>query len=405
MSRSIKIDRVLAMVLAIAMIISMLPVSVLAASTSELVTDMGEKSFVVGVPTEFTFTTYASEEDAGKMVLGSFEFSDPDAVEKLEYRESKDGNWYQFYGDFGPATGFPLTDNATSYFCVTFKQAGVYTLKACMKTLDGEVVCSTDVTITVEGKSAISTDIGEKTFVVDEVTEFSFTTMANEDANIFVKGSFAFSDPDAVAKLEYLEANGADEGKWFEFDGDFGPATGFPLTDNATSRFRAAFNKAGTYTLNAYIKRADNDDVLCFTVATVTVKARSEISFGEDSIEIKYSDVNATNSTLIDSVEGAQYSYKSSNEAIVKVNEYGILTPVAVGEATITVTREENAGFMSSSATYTVNVVKGDQNELVWTNSIPESIKWNDPNGFTNTVTCGKVHYVRRTFLCYSKYR
>ena len=49
--------RVLAMMLVVVMVMSMMPVTVSAASPSVLTTDIGEKNFVVGTTTEFTFTT------------------------------------------------------------------------------------------------------------------------------------------------------------------------------------------------------------------------------------------------------------------------------------------------------------------------------------------------------------
>ena len=196
-----KMHRVLSMVLAVVMVLSMAPVSVLAAITaSTLSTDIGEKEFVVGTATEFTFTTTANG-DVGTMVLGSFVFSDPSAVEKLEYKESKDNNWYEFYGDFGnPATGFPMSD-ATSTFRVTFNKAGIYTVVASMKKFDdpSAILCSTSATVSVSGSgSSLTTDISDKTFVVgDDYTEFTFTTWATDDVNTLVRGYFEFSDQDA----------------------------------------------------------------------------------------------------------------------------------------------------------------------------------------------------------------
>ena len=84
------------------------------------------------------------------MVIGTSNFSDADAIEKLEYYEVKDGKWYELKGDFGPSTGFPMS-NATSKFRVTFKKGGDYTFTASMKKVDGgEVLCSTKVEFTVE---------------------------------------------------------------------------------------------------------------------------------------------------------------------------------------------------------------------------------------------------------------
>ena len=122
----------LSCILVVCIMVIMMPMTVFASGTngSTLTTDIGEKTFTVGVPVEFTFTTTAGN-DAGKMVNGTTEFSNPDAIEKLEYYEVKDGNWYEFTGDFGAPSGFPMSD-ATSRFRVTFKEAGEYTFTASM---------------------------------------------------------------------------------------------------------------------------------------------------------------------------------------------------------------------------------------------------------------------------------
>ena len=387
MRRIVKLDqahRVLAMFLAVVMVMSMVPLSVFAAAPGTVSTDIGEKEFTVGTSTEFTITTNAND-DLGTMVIGNAVFSDPSAIETLEYYEVQDGNWYELAGDFGSSTGFPMSD-ATSKFRVTFKKAGIYSVEIFIKSVeDGSTVCSTTATALVNGSSSFTTDAGNKTFVVGEATEFTFTTVANEDAGKMVIGTAEFSNPDAIDVLEYYEVQ---DGNWYPLEGDFGPADGFPMS-NATSTFRVTFKQAGTYTLTAYMKEVDSGDTLCFAIATITVKDRSAISFTDESIEIKYSDVNATNGSLVDSVTGADYTYKSNDENVVKVNEYGILTPTGIGEATITVTRKENNGYMAASATYTVKVVAGVQGELTWDKTVPESIKWNAAEGYSNTVSGG----------------
>lgn len=258
-SKTKVMDRVLSILLAVIMVVGMIPVTALAATTSRLSTDIDQKLFNVGQATEFTFTTTAND-DAGTMVLGSFEFSDPSAIEKLEYKESKDGNWYEFKGDFGPSTGFTMSD-ATSKFRVTFNKAGTYSVIFSIKKVDGgNVLCSvTKDVMVIKTASTLTTDIGEQSFTVGQATEFSFTMTANDSKGIMVLGSFEFSDQGAIEKLEYKESK---DGKWYEFNGDFGPSTGFPMSD-ATSQFRVTFNKSGNYSVNASMKRADNGTVLC----------------------------------------------------------------------------------------------------------------------------------------------
>ena len=115
---------------------------------AELTTDIDSQKFVVGEPTEFTFSTVANG-DAGEMVKGTSNFSDTDAIEKLEYYEVKDGNWYELKGDFGADTGFPMSD-ATSTFRATFKKAGTYTFTASMvKADDNSELCRKEVEFTV----------------------------------------------------------------------------------------------------------------------------------------------------------------------------------------------------------------------------------------------------------------
>ena len=262
-------ERILAVALAVVLIASLLPVSAIRASaesSGQLTTDIETKTFRVGVATEFTFSTVAND-DAGTMVKGSFVINDPSALEKLEYLESQDGNWYEFYGDFGPATGFPLIDG-TSRFRATFSKAGTYSVTAQMvRVEDGSTVCSKSAQVSVPWvHGQLTTNISKKSFKLGEATEFTFTTTANDDAGTMVKGSFTFSDPSAIEKLEYLESQ---DGNWYEFYGDFGPATGFPLIDG-TSTFRATFNKAGSYTVTAQIKRIADEKVLCETTENVT---------------------------------------------------------------------------------------------------------------------------------------
>lgn len=389
--------RLLAMFLAVVMVLSMVPLSAFAANSSAgsgvISTDIGEKDFVVGTATEFEFTSTAND-DANKMVRGYFEFDGPDgSIAKLEYYETNDGQWYEMNDAFGPETGFPMSDikPGKCKFRVTFDKTGIYTVKAYLKVVaDGTVLCSTEELVQVSGTgSSLTTDINQKVFVVgDEAKEFSFTTSVtggpNTDAGRWVRGYFEFSDPDAIEKLEYQEGK---DGPWYELNGAFGPDTGFPMT-NFTSQFRASFKKAGTYTVKAYMKDMQGN-ILCVCAADVVVKSRSEISFEKESIEIKYTDVNATNKIVADVVDGAEYTYESSDKAVAEVNEYGILTPKGIGEAKIKVTRKENADYVEASAEYTVKVVPGVQDGLTWDNTVPDSIKWNVEGGYTNTVSGG----------------
>ncbi len=187
---------------------------------STLTTNIGEQKFVVGEPTEFTFTTTAND-DAGTMVIGTSNFSDADAIEKLEYLESKDGKWYEFKGDFGPSTGFPMS-NATSKFRVTFKKGGNYTFTASMKKVDGgDVLCSTNVEFAVEKKT-------QDAPVAPTLKDRTYTSITLKEV----------ADAENGAKAEYSK----DGGKTWQDSPEF-----TDLTSGTTYTFAVRYAETDTY--------------------------------------------------------------------------------------------------------------------------------------------------------------
>ena len=126
--------KLLAIVLSVAMAVSLIPVTIFALDNPTLTVSTPD-TFVVGEPAEFTVSTTRGD-DAGTMVKGVFTY-DATKVEKLEYLETQDGKWYELTGDsFGPAAGFPLMD-ATSKFRVTFKEAGEFDVNIKIVAVDG----------------------------------------------------------------------------------------------------------------------------------------------------------------------------------------------------------------------------------------------------------------------------
>ena len=282
-SRSL-LERALAIVISIVMLLSTIPltaVTAFAADTTLLETDFGKKIAYVGTPLEFYFKTLATEEDENKTVIGSFTLVDgdgadmSDAVDKLEYYDPATESWYEFYGDFGPAeTGFPLTDGATTQFRVKFKTAGEYYLKAeILNFPDRSTLISTTKKIKVVNTGCeLTTDIGTKTFNINQSVEFSYSTVPNDLAGEYVLGTFKVLDKDghdaqsAVSELKYKEGE-----NWYDFYGDFGPpVTGFPLT-TATSHFKATLNTVGTYQVIVGIKRVSSEEILCEKTTEIKV--------------------------------------------------------------------------------------------------------------------------------------
>lgn len=116
--------------------------------------------------------------------------------------------------------------------------------------------------------SELTTDIADKNFVVGQSTEFTFTTVANDDAGLMVYGISNFSDEEAISSLQYKAGE-----TWYDYPrGEgFGPVAGFPMS-NATSTFRVTFAEAGEYTFTAFMKTVDGDVELCRTQVTFTVQ-------------------------------------------------------------------------------------------------------------------------------------
>ena len=108
----------------------------------------------------------------------------------------------------------------------------------------------------------------------------SFTWKTTGSANEFVRASFVIAANGTAQAgdlaLEYFEtANGTWQplplsfsgGQW---TGAFGPASGFPLVDGATSQFRATFHKGGRYTTTASLVGAGSGLVLATSASLAT---------------------------------------------------------------------------------------------------------------------------------------
>lgn len=118
--------KLLMLLVTAALALAALPLAAFAEGTAGITANIPGQ-ITAGVATEYTVTTTATGYETAPMVVGKFQ-GDMTNVSKLEYLEVNDDQWYELTGDtFGPASGFPLTDGATSTFRVTFTQAGDYT--------------------------------------------------------------------------------------------------------------------------------------------------------------------------------------------------------------------------------------------------------------------------------------
>ena len=357
-----KLDRVLAFALSLLMIFGMMPINSVYAlehKRSVLETNIGDIEFVVNEATEFTVTSIAND-DANAMVKGYFDFSNPSAIEKLEYYETTEGyeGWYELTGEFGPSTGFPIIDG-TSKFRVTFNAVGEYSVSIALKHVNDEsiVYCSTAANVKVNrNASVLTTDIASKNFVVYEATEFTFTSVANDDADKLVKGYFDFSDPSAIEKLEYYETAEGMQG-WYELNGAFGPATGFPVI-NGTSKFRVTFNKVGDYTVEVSLKQVSDDAVLSKVKANVSVAKTNITDITISPTSNKYTGEQFALATLNGEIKsGDIVTYTIKGDA----NSYAAIPNAsAVGNYEVTITVDRGSNYNVYSQTVTSSIELGE---------------------------------------------
>jgi hypothetical protein len=87
------------------------------------------------------------------------------------------------------------------------------------------------------------------TFVAGEETDFTVSTVGNDDAGTFVRAFFTLPEG---AHVKYQEQ----DGEFYTLTDVYGPETGFPLGD-ATSNFKATFDEVGSYTVKVEFKKLD----------------------------------------------------------------------------------------------------------------------------------------------------
>lgn len=123
--------------------------------------------------------------------------------------------------------------------------------------------------------------LGDGCFYVGEENQFEISTKVEnveEAKKCMVIGSGGINDASAVEELYYLEVN---DGQWYPLPvgSTFGdPSKGFPL-QNATSKFKAKFSKAGTYTVTYQVaKYGETGKVVAKGELKIEVKDTKEVS-------------------------------------------------------------------------------------------------------------------------------
>ena len=121
-------------------------------------------------------------------------------------------------------------------------------------------------------------------------------------------------------------------------------------------------------------------------------KQSDRLAFSLKSVEMKYGE---SLKNTAKSASGTADSYESSNTAVVKVDNSGMVYAVGVGTATVKAVRKDADAMIPSLAECTVTVKKAEQAPLFWFNTVPDSLRLGD--SFENAVFggsgMGKVTY------------
>lgn len=214
--------RILSMFLAAVMVMSLVPMAVFAETTSALeINGLEGQDVLVGRALEFTVTSVAAAEDEGKMVICHYEIDAEESdIEKLEYYEEDpayDEGWHEFpsklSGSFGPAVGFPYTNNATFTLRVTFAKVGTYSVTLSSDLVDGTgTVCAKTFDVEVLGYADYTTlnaTIATAQDCVDNEAKYTTATIA--DVKTALEAAKAVVDANYTEKDQSVVDNANDE--------------------------------------------------------------------------------------------------------------------------------------------------------------------------------------------------
>jgi hypothetical protein len=184
------------------------------------------------------------------------------------------------------------------------------------------------------------------TAVVGDAIEFSVTTSGSYNGN--VKGVFTVGGT-APVTLEYWENAGTAANSWQPLTGSFGPESGFPYSDGATSRFRMTFTGTGSVTYVIAIAPAEGGSSVCATNGEIIVTEEGEapapvVTDNEPVISVTDNEANSTETQ--DAIRAGEKVkvkiYNSANAIFLKTmnllggNSEASLT-VFIGDMSVTI--------------------------------------------------------------------
>ncbi|MBP3922305.1 MAG: Ig-like domain-containing protein [Ruminiclostridium sp.] len=411
------LHRIISAVLAVAMVLTMLPVTVLASASAAISTNITSVDFAPGEQKEFTVTITAND-DAGKNAyIESAGFA---PATGLEYFEIKDGENWVTIDDWkaNHPDGTVLADGDNVYtFRAQFSDVttATFSISVIDKDTSAEIV-SLDSEIAVTRKECSITIHEETTdlfiFGTNNLADqrIKVTITGNDDSNVFLKGTAKVYDKNGnPISTHDVDKNAETAGEICSLS--YNASTSFYLHDRNHYVFKSNFTigesleekfffnayQVGDYKLVITLTAVEDDRVVATLTKDIKVRKQSAMSFAEKNVELTYGGTEYVN-TLTNDV-GGTVSYTSDNEDVVKVDNSGKLTYVGLGEATITATREETDEYFGESVSYKVKVGKGNPGVLNWSipnTSIPEKNPWNVP--FTNNVWSATIDVSKVTY-------
>lgn len=254
------------------------------------------------------------------------------------------------YDAFGPLTGFPLTEGATSKFRVNFKTPGNYEYTLTIKDVETEEVLGEyTLNIKVDKMPELSITLPDEIVTdFESSVEYEMSFADAEDlAGTYVlptwdvKKVVEDQEVDATMgddySIEYYEPNGEHAGEWLPLTVKYfgSPTTGFPIDPAAKSQFRVTFKQAGTYVYYVKVVKFGTEIVLNEYSRTITVKKAPTLNSGipgtatvttpesQDfqEFEIGFSDLGSFDETTYVEVKG---TITDANGAIVDPSKYHI---------------------------------------------------------------------------------
>ncbi len=389
------LHRIISAVLAVAMVLTMLPVTVLASASAAISTNITSVDFAPGEQKEFTVTITAND-DAGKNAyIESAGFA---PATGLEYFEIQDGENWVTIDDWkaNHPDGTVLADGDNVYtFRAQFSDVttATFSISVIDKDTSAEIV-SLDSEIAVTRTECSITVVENATAEIFEPLKTEKITIlitGNDDKDVQMTGTAQLMDENMnpVSDSDYILTywKKTEEGQLVDSENSykFG-AESFTPGEQTEEKFFLKTYKCGNYKLVITLTAVEDDRVVAILTKDIKVRNKSAMSFAEENVELTYGEVGYVN-TLTNDV-GGTVSFTSSDEDIVTVANDGTLTLKAIGEATITATREETDEYFGEAVSYKVKVNTGTQDEFEWDKTeIPSDHPWN--KSFTNKASGG----------------